>query len=481
MSDQNEVLSDRELEILQLVATGAANKEIARRLVISPNTVKVHLRNIFAKIGVSSRTEATLYAIQIGLISPPGVIEAVEPTGDEDDEENSPKDTVWSTAGTSAAQAETDLQPVYTPPITAVETIDLPTRRPVWQYTLLILLAILLVTAGVFGSRLFSPALPTATFSASDPSSATAAALARWSTKAELPEPRKGMGIVEYADGFYLIAGETAEGIDGTLQKYAISENTWQVLESKPTPVTEVQASVIGEMIYVPGGRLPDGESSDVLEVYDPRQNQWESRASLPEPLSGYALAPFEGHLYLFGGRNGEQYSQNVYEYDPQGDEWQERTPMSEPRAFAAAAVEGGKILLFGGYDGERALTLNESYYPTRDLAGEEPWETNEPMPEGSYGMGIANLAGVTFLLGGADDAAGDSQPVELQYIARSDEWAEFDSPPIEIGAHSGLIAYGNFLHILGGEAEDGMTNTHQAYQAIFTISIPVIRGEDEE
>ena len=44
-------LSDREKEILKLVATGVSNKEIAYQLGISPNTVKVHLRNVFTKIG----------------------------------------------------------------------------------------------------------------------------------------------------------------------------------------------------------------------------------------------------------------------------------------------------------------------------------------------------------------------------------------------------------------------------------------------
>src|SRR5258707_13706518 len=64
-------LSEREHEILRLLATGVSNKQIAQQLVISPNTVKVHLRNIFSKLGVASRTEATLYAMQAGLVDVP--------------------------------------------------------------------------------------------------------------------------------------------------------------------------------------------------------------------------------------------------------------------------------------------------------------------------------------------------------------------------------------------------------------------------
>jgi DNA-binding NarL/FixJ family response regulator len=64
-----EALTERETEVLRLIAQGKANKEIARSLNISEKTVKVHVSNILSKLGVQSRTQATLYAIRIGLVS----------------------------------------------------------------------------------------------------------------------------------------------------------------------------------------------------------------------------------------------------------------------------------------------------------------------------------------------------------------------------------------------------------------------------
>ena len=63
-----EALTDRETDVLRLLAMGRANKEIARELDIGEKTVKTHVSNILGKLGVQSRTQAALYAVRTGLV-----------------------------------------------------------------------------------------------------------------------------------------------------------------------------------------------------------------------------------------------------------------------------------------------------------------------------------------------------------------------------------------------------------------------------
>ena len=65
-----EALSERELAVLRLVATGASNAEIAEQLSVSVNTVKSHIRNILDKLQLENRTQAARYAMNRGLVPP---------------------------------------------------------------------------------------------------------------------------------------------------------------------------------------------------------------------------------------------------------------------------------------------------------------------------------------------------------------------------------------------------------------------------
>lgn len=71
----NSRLSERELEVLQLVACGLDNREIADRLVVSEKTVKSHVRHVLNKLRVKNRVQAAAYALREGLVS----IDGIEP------------------------------------------------------------------------------------------------------------------------------------------------------------------------------------------------------------------------------------------------------------------------------------------------------------------------------------------------------------------------------------------------------------------
>jgi DNA-binding NarL/FixJ family response regulator len=61
-------LTSREVDVTKLVAAGLTNREIADRLGLSSRTIDAHLRSVFAKIGVRSRSAATRYAVEHGLV-----------------------------------------------------------------------------------------------------------------------------------------------------------------------------------------------------------------------------------------------------------------------------------------------------------------------------------------------------------------------------------------------------------------------------
>lgn len=430
MANEPESLTERELEVLRLVATGASNQQISRELFISVNTVKVHLRNIFTKLEVQSRTEATLHAIKEGWIEGVELPEEVE------------------------AQ-QTAARPRFT-----------------WQLGIAIVAVSLLVIAVISqavirasrNAALLTPEAVAATVSAS---------VQRWKVRAPLPTPRQGLALVAYEGHVYAIGGESADGVTGAVERYDPEADGWTPLADKPTAVADVAAALIGGEIYVPGGRTPSGSPTAVVEAYNPENDAWESKAPLPVAVSAYALAALEGKLYLFGGWDGSAYLDTVYEYDPAQDVWTAKAPMPTARGFAGAAVADGKIYVIGGYDGQEDLATNEEYVPSQDDGHGNPWAVKSPMPVGRAGCGVAVAANIIHVIGGGwDREVADG----VKYNVRTDEWETFEVPMSGQWRSLGLALVDTEMYAVGGWNGDYM-DANQEYTAIFTVVLPILES----
>lgn len=445
MTSTNSDLSEREREILRLVAIGASNKEVGRKLYISANTVKVHLRNIYGKIGVRSRTEAAMYAVNVGLVQRTTI-------GYEDDEEPDNLSVDDQTrAGSSVSQ---NLE-------------DVKSRSSIFAFILPVgVLAFLLVFSfWVWSARnLGDNQLP----------NAPRENVQYWKAFAPMPTARYGLAAVAY-DGFiYAVGGQTISGPTGAIERFDPVQNSWKQLAAKPTPVYEIHAAVVGGKIYVPGGKMSSDQVTDSLEIYDPQVDQWENGAPLPTKLSGYALATFEGFLYLFGGWDGEKFLSKAYKYDPKMDKWIEISSLPKPRGYSGAAVVGNKIFIIGGFDGKQSIKENLVYSPNLDDGDANPWGEITSLPVGRYGMAVSGIADIIEVVGGLPDTA--QQPNSLSYFPLRNKWQEFCSIEERSPAFASSVTLENFLFLIGGLVESAPTSQNLACQAIYTVSFPIVR-----
>lgn len=408
-------LSDREREILRLAASGDGNRQIAARLGISPNTVKKHLSNIFTKTGVASRTEAALLAVREGLVE-------------------------------------------TMPPTTSPSELPAVGRSPLLVWILLGLIVLFLVGLGIWAVLDFTR--PAAQQVATTTES-------RWQELAPLPDGRACLAAVSYENDILVFGGASDAGESTDVLRYAASADAWDVYAPMPNPVKAATAAVLGELVYIPGGLRPDGGFSASLQVFDPRSRAWTTQASLPLPLAAYALAVYEGRLYLFGGENDAGLQDGVLVFDPAKDAWSLQAALPSPRSHASAVPLEGKILLAGGLaaDGSH-LSDVLAFHPAR-----AEWEALAPLPVGVAKAGGAALAGTVYLVGGEGEGAG----LAVQYLAGEDAWYGLEIPPEAVGACPVALAVGTRLHVLGGALPGGFSPSHLAYQAVYTLLLPLV------
>jgi DNA-binding CsgD family transcriptional regulator/N-acetylneuraminic acid mutarotase len=436
MAEDKEFLTERELEIVRAVATGATNQQIAQQLTISVNTVKVHLKNIFAKLDTQSRTEVALYAVKEGLV------EVERPTTAEADE--------------LVVRAE----PLRREPISW--------RKRVILLTAMVLVSALLLLPRAQISTVAAPGNEFVDAGASAAQSGPAVQLQRWNSMAPLPTPRSRLAAVYHGGRIYAIGGDTPDGASAAVEEYDPATNSWRVRNPKPTAVHNAGATVIGGKVFVPGGYSADGVIIAELEVYDPQADQWERLAPMPVPLCAYAIAASEGKLYTFGGWDGTTYVASTYEYDPRTDTWSEKTPMPSPRGFASAAVSDGRVYVVGGYDGDREFATVMEYDPAAEGQG-TPWRERAPLSMRRGGLGVAAIAGTLYSIGGGWTGY---LAFNEKYDPRSDQWTTVETPVSGQWRNLAVVASETRIYALGGWNGDFMDANHE-YQALFTYYLP--------
>lgn len=443
-------LSEREMEVAALLVTGASNSEIARDLVISPHTVKVHLRNIFEKLHVNSRTEASLVLVQHGWVTVPGVeVPVIE----------------------------------VAPPPEPLPLYDIGPALLRWQR--IYLLSALLVTLLLFATpRVIGLSQAPANL-LSDANRGEGAPVAirlepRWELRTPLQQALMRHAMVAQDGHLYVFGGEVAGGqITAEAQTYDLTTNEWQPIAALPMPLSNLAATVgLGGRIFVAGGSMPaaaEGQApivTDQLLEYDPVLNVWRNVTALPYPVAGAALVGDDANIYLIGGWDGSAMHDEIWRYDPKapaGEEWEMVENLERARAFLGAVNVGGEIYIVGGYDGQRELDLAEIYTPATGVRRLLP-----PMSTPRGGLNLVYDGLGVYALGG-----GWTQQVNTQerFDLASNTWSNFPSPVLGEWRNMGAAATSGLIHMTGGWSGDFL-DIHLQYQSSFRSLLPVINSD---
>lgn len=276
----------------------------------------------------------------------------------------------------------------------------------------------------------------------------------------------RARGIVETLGGkLYHISGLGAEGLSDRVDVYDPSTGTWSETTPIPTPVYDAQSAVIGNRVYVIGGRASvDGPATAEVQVYDLRTRAWSFGASAPAAVARGSAEAYGDAIYVFFGMtnsaDGElAFNESVLLYGPQSETW-----LSVPVPFQlegfTSVISGGDIYLINGrtfFDGEEILSPFVFIFSTvfNDIFFTSP--TRVGIYEGS-----AELVGDRlFLVGGRQEFGGvPSALVQMLELGRSvpvfdvfarSFWSPVKDLPFATTA-SGSAVVGGELFVVGGE-----------------------------
>jgi N-acetylneuraminic acid mutarotase len=224
----------------------------------------------------------------------------------------------------------------------------------------------------------------------------------------------------------------------------------WAQLTPMPTARQEVAAAAHGGRVWVIGGFGPGAEPVATVEMFDPTQNIWETRASLPEPLHHATAAVVGDRLFVIGGFTGGRMRwtpvDTIYEFVARREAWEPRAAMPTARGGLAVAVLAGRIHALGG-SGQSVSNAHEVYDPATNR-----WTRLNPMPTARDHLAAVAFEGRVWALGGRTSFMGEQFANVEIYDPATDSWRT--GVPLPSG-RGGLAAAAlpDRILVFGGEA----------------------------
>ena len=213
-----------------------------------------------------------------------------------------------------------------------------------------------------------------------------------WIQGPEIPAGRKrgSAGLVVYNDKFYVIAGNTIGHNGGFIDwfdEFDPVTGEWTSLPNAPRARDHFHAAVIGDKLYVAGGRLSGGDGGTFapliaeVDVYDFTTQTWSTVADLPTPRAAASVAAFENELYVIGGEiqvdlQGNSVGDAVKTteaFNPITGTWSNKTDLLTERHGTQAIVSGDGIHVTAGSNslGGGGTMKNMEFYGSDNPTGE--------------------------------------------------------------------------------------------------------------
>jgi N-acetylneuraminic acid mutarotase len=139
-------------------------------------------------------------------------------------------------------------------------------------------------------------------------------------------------------------------------------ESFWINGAPMPIPRTEIAAALVGDNIYIIGGFDKSGRVTDIVEVYNLKNNSWAKVTPIPQPLHHTSAASYNDKIYVVGGYTEDPWAptNKLFIYDPIQNKWQEGKPMPTARGALNADFINETLYAVGG-SSNKPLSTNEA------------------------------------------------------------------------------------------------------------------------